>query len=485
MNRVLCGRVGLALVLTAGLLAGGGPASGAAPRAAAVTGGDWPAYLHNAAHSSASFGATAITPANAASLTPAWTFTLPAVGGLPDAFEASPTVSGGRVYIGGAVGGMLYALDLATGGMVWQRQLDKAGTGQCKAKAIEATATVAPAPSTGTPTVYAAGARRIYALNAATGAVQWQNTVVPQQAANTTDYYNWSSPTVANGQVYMGVSSRCDRPLVRGGVQSFSQATGALLHRYWTVPAGAIGGSVWSSVAVKGSSAWVTTGNPDPTGTAVDDTYSIVRLNASTLAKQEKWTVSLPIDADLDFGSSPTLWKATVAGVATPLVGACNKNGRFYAWRQTNLAAGPVWSMQVGAQSGTGEGHCLPSAVWDYQHVRLFVAANGTTLGATRFPGAVRSLDPATGAVRWATGLSCTPFGSPSLAAATGLVAVSTYGPCATGAVPQTYLLNAATGAIVHTLPLGGPAFPQPVFAGDLLLVGDGSGKLVAYKPAG
>ena len=55
-------------------------------------------------------------------------------------------------------------------------------------------------------------------------------------------------------------------PLVRGGVQAFSQATGALQSSYYAVPAGKVGGSVWNTVASDGTSVWVATGNPDPQG---------------------------------------------------------------------------------------------------------------------------------------------------------------------------------------------------------------------------
>ena len=41
------------------------------------------------------------------------------------------------------------------------------------------------------------------------------------------------------------------------------------------------------------------------------------------------------------------------------MIGACNKNGIYYAWRRQNLAAGPVWQRQVGNTGGTGNGACM------------------------------------------------------------------------------------------------------------------------------
>ena len=93
-------------------------------------------------------------------------------------------------------------------------------------------------------------------------------------------------------------------------------------------------------------------------------------------------------------------------------------------------------------------------------------------------------MNPGTGTTGWATGLSCEVIGTPALDAATGVLAVATWAkPCLNGS-PHVYLLNAATGAILGTLPLNVGGFAQPVFAGPYLLVADESGQVVAYSPA-
>src|SRR5262249_61442388 len=55
--------------------------------------------------------------------------------------------------------------------------------------------------------------------------------------------------------------------------------------------------------------------------------------------------------------------------------------------------------------------------------------------------------------------------------------------PCHNG-TPAVYLLDAATCAILCTLPLTVGGFAQPVFAGQYLFVADESGQVVAYTPA-
>ena len=152
----------------------------------------------------------------------------------------------------------------------------------------------------------------------------------------------------------MGLSSNCDDIKIRGGVMQIDQSTGQPLGTYYAVPPGpgrsSACGPAWPATA---SSVWVTTGNPHPSATELHDTFSIVRLSAATMVKQEKWTAPIPISDDFDMGSSPTLFRGTIGGVVTDLIGACNKNGIYYAWRrqQPGRRAGVATS---GGQSGCG-----------------------------------------------------------------------------------------------------------------------------------
>jgi outer membrane protein assembly factor BamB len=171
-----------------------------------------------------------------------------------------------------------------------------------------------------------------------------------------------------------------------------------------------------------------------------------------------------------------------VQGVSAPLVGACNKNGRFYALNRQHLSRGPVWSVRVGAAAHTNQGMCLASAVWNAQAGQLYLAGNTTTINGHTYAGSVREVNPATGATRWATGLGWEILGTPALDAATAVLAVATWTQCASGSA-AVYLLNASTGAILGTLPLTDGGFAQPVFAGPYLLVSDESGQVVAYTP--
>jgi outer membrane protein assembly factor BamB len=435
---------------------------------------DWPAYLGGVPHHSDNVAATAITPANAGSLTRAWRWTPagPTMSGQPGPnLFSSPTVAGGTIYIG-ANTGVFYALDQGTGHVLWQRFLGFVTKKTCGRRGFISTATVAPDPVSHALTVYVAAADGyLYALDAATGAVVWRS-VVALPSATVNDFYNWGSPAVVGGRVYMGVSSQCDDPLVMGGLKVYDQATGALRAFYRTNPGGSKGPSIWSSPAARtsGKALFVTTGN----GTKGSDQDSVVRLDPATLAKVASWEVPASQRlSDSDFGASPTLFTTTVGGTATPLVGACNKNGIYYVLRQDNLAAGPVWERAVGTPDTTGIS-CLAAAVWDGSH--LFVASNQTKIGGTGFGGSIRSLNPATGAIRWQRGLGAPVLGSPS-ADGGGVLAVPTYGSAG------LYLVNAATGGLLNHITATRQEFGQPVFAGTMLLVPTVNNGLWAYRP--
>ena len=180
---------------------------------------DWSQYLGGPLHSSVS-STTTVTKLNAGALHAKWVFHAAAAtmtGQPAPSFVSSPTVSGGRVFIG-SNSGVFYALDEATGSVVWQHFLGFEPKLTCGNIGLSSTAAVAPDPVSGLPTVYVSGGDgHLYAFDAATGNQNWTS-VIALRSATVNDYYDWSSPTVTGGRIYIGVTSECDVPLVRGGV---------------------------------------------------------------------------------------------------------------------------------------------------------------------------------------------------------------------------------------------------------------------------
>jgi outer membrane protein assembly factor BamB len=397
-------------------------------------------------------------------------------------------VVAGQVYIG-AQSGVFYALNEATGAVVWSRQLDIRPHVTCRPLGITSTAAVLPDPVTGTSTVYVSGARYLYALNAATGAVDWQTEIGPPSTSHPDAYYNWSSPTLIDGHIYVGLASGCDSPLIRGGEVELDQHTGQVLSTWHTVPAGSIGGSIWSSPAVSanGHNVWVSTGNEcDPTintcpaGNKIGHSLSIAHLSSS-LKLLQAWQAPGTAGSghDWDFGASPTTFGSSGMPVT---VGACNKNGDFYAFTANPLGSSPLWTDVVAAPDGT-LGSCLASAVWDKTAGSLYVSGGATTIGTTSYGGTIDQVNPATGAYIWQTGLPCAVLGTPTLDSA-GVLAVGTY-RCVSPSTPGAYLVDAATGAILTTLPVGSAkVFGQPVFAQGTLFVATEKNGLYDFAPS-
>jgi outer membrane protein assembly factor BamB len=482
------GRAPLAIVGVVAIICG---TIAAASPASAATYVNWPSYLDGPTHNSYLAGATAITPSNASTVASAWNFmpAAPPVAALGHQINASPTVENGVVYIG-ANSGIFYALDETTGAVLWRANLGYVtSTGTCGTRGITATATVAPDPKTGTLTVYVSGGNGyLYALNATTGAVIWKS-VIAVQVGTTPNYYDWSTPTVANNHVYVGIAGQCTDH-VRGGLLAFNQSTGKRMASYHTVPSGMVGGSIWSSPAVAGNgNVYAGTGNviaPTPPNEGTSE--SIVELNGKTLAQVGVWQLPLSDQAstDDDFGASVSLFSAKLPGTTTktPMVGTCNKNGVYYALRQGDLAAGPVWQTRI-ADVNTGDhgmsAACLASTAVQGSH--LFVAGTATTIGGIAYGGSITELNAATGKVLWATGLPQQVLGTPALDGA-GVLSVATIGS-GTGATNADYLLNASTGSVLATLNNGNsPQFAQPVFADGYLFDATDTAGLTAYKLA-
>jgi outer membrane protein assembly factor BamB len=446
---------------------------------------DWSAYMTGPLHTSYNPGATAINNGTIARLSPLWQWNPPAspnTGTLAD--FASPIVANGVIYVGLA-DGEFYAVSEATQQVLWSQFLGFYTSTTCGGtEGIVSTATVADDPSTGQPTVYVnAPNGYLYAMNAATGDVVWRSVVgIPSTTQN--DYYAWGSPAVANGKVYVGVSSRCSTPDVPGGAIGFDQISGDQIGRWFDQPGDITGGSVWSSLAVlPDGNVAIATGNGNNAKPQVPYAESVAILNGSNLDFVDGW--SLPAAQaiyDSDFGSSPTVFTAYPAGVATTMVGACDKNGYYYAFRSTDLHDGYLWRTMIGAPAGdapAGGGECDSSAIWNGH--QLLIGGDGTTIGGTAYQGSVQALNPTTGAFVWQTGLPGNVIGTPTEDGG-GIIAAPIY-QSASGNT-GVYLLSASTGAILDFIPTSaGGVFAQPVWDGSDLLVGalDSTVPLTAY----
>ena len=393
-----------------------------APAARAAT-GDWTTYLFSSGRTGYNPNETVINPTTAPHLTKH-------LGIRPGGkIFSQPIVANGLVYVG-TYNGYEYAINPASPSKpVWHTFV---GTTQdlCSSQHIGVVSTATIYPIGGTSTLFVGGGNtQLYALNAMTGAVMWHTAVGGQM--------NWTSPLVASvvlpggttptTVVYMGTASFCDSPLVQGKLVQLNAATGQILRSFNVVPNGCVGGSIWGSPTfdMAAGTVYVATGNMPPKSTCSEpDAEAVIELNASSLALIGAWQVPAAQRAtDSDFGSTPTLFTASIGGTTTSMVGVQNKNGIFYAFARGAISSGPVWQTKIsvgGPSPQKGTGNTSPAA---FDGSQLYVAGGTTTIQGVKCAGVLDALNPSSGAVVWQTCLA-----GPVLGAVTAVPGVVTVG---------------------------------------------------------
>jgi polyvinyl alcohol dehydrogenase (cytochrome) len=430
----------------------------------AVARADWPVYGHDLANSRDA-GAAGPTLSQVGLISqPTWTFKA-----STGDFTGTPVVADG-VLVAGDNGGFVYALDAASGKVLWSKDVGQQ---------INGTAAIDPnAP--GGPTVFVpvaqVGSPRLLALSLKNGDTRWDNVLTNQPKSVSADVFG--SPVYWDGTVYIGTSGpNNDNSTARGSVVALNEANGHMRWRTFTVPAGADGAAVWSTPAIDTATGhlYVGTGNNyhQPT-TGTED--AMMALNAASgrilgvfqATSNDAFAADNPVGPDFDFGASPNLMTATNG---EQLVGEGQKSGTYYALDRGTMTK--VWSATVGP--GGVLGGILGSTAFDGTHV----------FGADTLTGQVFALARG-GSLSWQSPES----GVVHLGAAT----------VANGVLytvdPAGFLTarDPTTGAILAKLPLGGPSFGGVSAVGRAVYVAvgigpppepapqqDGSGSIIAF----
>jgi polyvinyl alcohol dehydrogenase (cytochrome) len=307
------------------------------------------------------------------------------------------------------------------------------------------------------------------ALSLADGSLLWKVSYDSQTGSN-----DFGSPVVWDGKVYIGTSGSNGDPVVplRGNVTALDAETGQQVFEALLVPPAENGAPVWSTPAIDTDTGtlFVGTGNAY-SGTAGDQTDSIVAIDARTgdvlrhfqATANDVFTASniaAGTGPDYDFGASPQL---LTEADGRKLVGEGQKSGTYWAVDRATMA--PVWSFTTGA--GSPLGGILGSTAYDGTHV----------------------YGPDTpGGEQWALGLDGTPSwvsadGGPEHFASTSVANGVVYDN------DQSEVLtarDAATGAILAKVPLGGQSFGGVAIAGGYVFAAVGtqtaSGSIVGYR---
>jgi alcohol dehydrogenase (cytochrome c) len=191
-----------------------------------------------------------ITPANVATLQPAWVFST----GVNNGHESAPLVNNGVMFVS-TPGNQVLAIEARTGLLLWRyrRPLPE--------DVVLMHPTSRGVALYGDKVYFCAGDATLVAINARTGKEVWAT----KTANNKQGYYMSLAPQVANGKILIGTSG--GEWGIRGFVAAYDPETGKELWRTFTVPApGEVGSESWpkgDQWKTGGGSIWVT-GNYDP-----------------------------------------------------------------------------------------------------------------------------------------------------------------------------------------------------------------------------
>lgn len=351
--------------------------------------GDWPTFFGDDAHTGFNGAETSINPTTAPNLKQHW------VHKAAGKITTQPTAANGMLYWG-SWDGIEHASRLSDGTDVWATSLGQTMDCRKNRLGVFSTATIASAPVNGVSTTVdfvAGGDNNLYALDANSGMILWNT-----QLGSPPNSFLYSSPTVFNGSVYIGVSGNADCSRVQGQLVQVDTSTGTIQHTFNVVPNGCLGGSVWTSPTINETTGmlYVSTAEPRACSSKETNAEALVALHAADLSLAGVWQVpASETIQDGDFGASPTLFTATINGVFYNMVGLSNKSGFYYAFDQSNISAGPLWHVRL----ATAPGPSMSSSAWD--GTTLYVAAGPIVPQSTSCPGTLWALNPADGSSSW------------------------------------------------------------------------------------
>ena len=406
---------GVLTVLVAATLLPGPATAKASCAKADHPGGEWRSYGHDLSNTRTQPAEKKIGLVEAATLQPAWQFDTGNGGDV----SGTPVVADGCLYIGGG-DGAVFALNADTGQVVWKAKV-KGGVNA--SVAVEDGKVFANTSRIGKPAMVA--------LDQGTGELLWDTTVDTQPGS---DIY--SSPIYYKGLLFTGWSGgsaelgdESDRYAFQGGFVLIDADTGKIVKKTYSIhkpdpnqekPKDQFaGGAIWATPAIdtKTDYAYVGAGNPFRPQAEHKHTNAILKIDMNEsrstfgdIVDSYKGTPDeyvpgysdLPCydidgnpapyypqgigqcgDLDMDFGSSPNLFK--VGGKT--VVGEGQKSGIYHAVDADTMK--PEWTALVGPPSAVGG--IVGSTAYD----------DGAVFGPITVGGYLWSADAESGTHRW------------------------------------------------------------------------------------
>jgi alcohol dehydrogenase (cytochrome c) len=258
-----------------------------------------------------------------------------------DGFEASPIVVDGTMFISEPPN-IVTAIHAGTGRTLWSyRKEIPSDLRLCCGKVNRGVAIL------GSTIYYASIDAHLIALDARTGSVRWDMTMVDYKNG----YSATGAPLAVKDKIIVGMAG--GEYGVRGFIDAYDAKTGKRAWRFYTVPAkGEPGVETWEGESWKTGSAtsWVTgaydpeantlywgTGNPGPDWNGDvrkgDNLYSdcMIALDPDTGAKKWHFQYTPHDENDWDSTQTPILSEVMVRGESRKVVVLANRNGFYYA----------------------------------------------------------------------------------------------------------------------------------------------------------
>ena len=284
-----------------------------------------------------------ITPANVANLNLEWVFQVRSLGAA-DKFEATPIVADGVMYTVSPPNDVV-ALDAVTGRQFWRYNHNVAPAARvCCGRVNRGVAILGNSVFMGTID------GRVVALNAKTGAVEW-NVLIDRPEAG---YSITVAPLVVKDKLIVGPAG--GEYGIRGYILALDPKTGKELWRFYTIPGpGEPGSETWSGEAWKrgGGPIWVTgsydpdlnlmywgIGNPGPDwngdGRPGDNLYtdSVIALDPDT--GKLKWHYQFTPHDEFDYDATQI---QVLADIVLPEGTAANRSGQQGQTRKVVMSA--------------------------------------------------------------------------------------------------------------------------------------------------
>jgi hypothetical protein len=437
--------------------------AGSAPAARQSAGDSWTTFGNGPDRTGA-----ATAPFDLRGLEPS--FFLPVAGRITAQVLAASAPGGGATLFATTSDGRVYALT-ENGYVLWTRDFGQLASDcpQLDGYGITGTGAI----DTATRTLYVADAfGRLHALDLDTGGERsgWPVRLF----ADITREHVWGALLTAEGRVYVPTGSYCDSGPMQGHVYAVDAVTRTV--RAWaSVPAELGGGGGiwgWGGVAysARRHSLYVAIGNAfhDGNETAGYGEH-VVELSPDLDVRSAGTTPQPRFGADTDLVGSPVVFEPPGCG---ELVAAIKKDGTLFAWRAEDLAAGPLWRVEI--ERFDESNPVLAQPAYD-PRLNAIVAVTGKRIVRVDVGGDCAPH------VAWSRALgTTTENGLPTIDGSTVWVALS-------GKSWTLAAFDAATGSIRRRVPIGGPVLTAPTIVNGEVVLGSFAGGVQAFgsAPAG